>query len=117
MPGRATPAMPAVVVAARQQRVDERPLPVAGRRMDHEARGLVDDQQVIVLVHDRQGDRRVGLQMVRDLGRRDLEGHAAAELHAALQARGESVTLYHGRLSKAERHKANQDRFMAEPSA
>ncbi len=55
MPGRATPAMPAVVVAPREQRVDQRPLPVAGRGMDHEARGLVDDQQVIVLVHHATG--------------------------------------------------------------
>ena len=36
---------------------------------------------------------------------------ACTELHAALEARGESVTCYHGRLAKAERS-ANQDRFM-----
>ena len=36
---------------------------------------------------------------------------ACDELHAALEARGESVTRYHGRLPKAERN-ANQDRFM-----
>ena len=37
---------------------------------------------------------------------------ACSELHAALAARGESVTRYHGRLPKAERS-ANQDRFMS----
>jgi hypothetical protein len=66
------------VVAAREERIDERALPVAGRGVDHEAGGLVDDQQVLVLVDDRHGDGRVGLQMVRDLGRRNLEGHAGA---------------------------------------
>jgi hypothetical protein len=50
----------AVVVAARAERVDERPAPVAGRRVDHEAGRLVDDQQVLVLVDD----------VDRDLGRR-----------------------------------------------
>jgi ATP-dependent DNA helicase RecQ len=37
---------------------------------------------------------------------------ACTELHERLLAKGESVTLYHGRLSSADRH-ANQDRFMS----
>ncbi len=37
---------------------------------------------------------------------------ACTELHDRLQAAGESVTLYHGRLPAQERH-ANQDRFMS----
>jgi ATP-dependent DNA helicase RecQ len=36
---------------------------------------------------------------------------ACTELHEKLLAKGEAVTLYHGRLSAADRH-ANQDRFM-----
>ncbi len=36
---------------------------------------------------------------------------ACDELHERLQAAGESVTLYHGRLNAAQRH-ANQDAFM-----
>jgi ATP-dependent DNA helicase RecQ len=37
---------------------------------------------------------------------------ACTELHERLLAKAEDVTLYHGRLSAAERH-ANQDRFMS----
>ena len=37
---------------------------------------------------------------------------AAEEMHALLEAAGESVTLYHGKLAAAER-KANQDLFMS----
>lgn len=37
---------------------------------------------------------------------------ACTELHERLLAKAEAVTLYHGRLSAAERH-ANQDRFMS----
>jgi len=37
---------------------------------------------------------------------------ACTELHERLEAAGESVTLYHGRLPAAQRH-ANQDAFMA----
>ncbi len=81
MPGRATPAMPAVVVAAGEQRVDERALPVARGRVHDEARRLVDDEQVIVLVDDVDRDRRVGLQVVRDLGGRDLQRHRAPAQH------------------------------------
>ena len=67
----------AVVVAARQQGVDERAPPVPGRRVDDQAGRLVDDQQVVVLVDDLDLDRRVRLEVVRDLGRRDLERHRA----------------------------------------
>src|SRR4029453_14106627 len=37
-----------------QKRVDKRPFAISGGWMDHQAGGLVDDQQMIVLKHDRQ---------------------------------------------------------------
>ena len=55
-------------VVARQQRVDERALAVPGPRMDHDARGLVDDHDGVVLVHDGERHRRVRLRERR--GRR-----------------------------------------------
>ena len=81
IPGPRDAGDPAVVVAAGEQRVDQRALPVAGRRVDDEARRLVDDEQVVVLVHGVDRDRRVGLEVVRDLGRRHLERHRAAAQH------------------------------------
>lgn len=38
-----------------EERVDERAAPPAGTRVDDDAGGLVDDQQVLVLVGDREG--------------------------------------------------------------
>ena len=38
-----------------QQRVDQRPVEVARRRMDHQPGGLVDHDQVLVLEHDGEG--------------------------------------------------------------
>ena len=56
-PGRATPPMPDRLAAAMvEQRVDQRPVEIAGGRMDDQAGGLVDDQQMLVLEHDRQRD-------------------------------------------------------------
>ena len=43
---------PCRAVAVREQRVDERPVGVPGRRMDDEAGRLVDDQEVGILVDD-----------------------------------------------------------------
>ena len=55
MPGRATPPMPLSWPRAMvQQGVDQRVLLVAGRRMHHQPRRLVQHQQGIVLVQDVQ---------------------------------------------------------------
>src|SRR5207237_8795632 len=50
-----------------QERVHQRPAPVPWRRMRHETRRLVEDQQVSVLEQNLQGDRLAG-----DLERRWL---------------------------------------------
>ncbi len=42
--------------AARHQRVDQRVVPVTRRRVHHEAGRLVDDEQVLVLVDDGEGN-------------------------------------------------------------
>ena len=47
------------VSAAAEERVDQRARVVAGRRVDDEAGRLVDDEQVVVLVHDVDGDLRL----------------------------------------------------------
>ena len=57
MPGRATPPMPESDVAAMgDQGVDQRAVGIAGGRMHDEARRLVDDDEVLVLVDDLQRD-------------------------------------------------------------
>ena len=68
MPGRRTPAMPPYVSAraAAEQRVDERSVGVARRRMDDEPGRLVDDEQVLVLVDDGDVDLRLGDRLRRD---------------------------------------------------
>ena len=79
MPGRATPGDPAVLGAAgpREQRVDQRVAVVmAGRRVDDEPGRLVDDEQVVVLVDDRQRDVGLGLEVER----RPARGTSSAEL-------------------------------------
>ena len=70
--------------------------------------------QVVQCVNEAEKLDRV----VEALGRADGPGivytatvKACDQLHAALAARGESASRYHGRLSKAERAQ-NQDRFM-----
>ena len=73
IPGRGDPGDAAVVIAAGEQRVDQRPAPVAGRRVNDQPRRLVHDQDVVVLVDHLHRDRRIGLQVVRDLRRRHLE--------------------------------------------
>ena len=72
---------PAVLGPAgpRQQRVDQRvAVVVPGRRVDDEARRLVDDEQVVVLVDDRERDVR---------GRREVEGDRLRDVEADLRAR------------------------------
>ena len=66
MPGRATPPMPVELLAAMgDQRVDQRAVGIAGRRMDDKARRLLDDDEVLVLVNHSKRDvlalRRGGL--------------------------------------------------------
>jgi len=58
-------------------------------------------QEALRLVHEAQGTGIVYAATVK----------AAEEFHRLLEESGESVTLYHGKLSAAER-KANQDLFM-----
>ena len=74
MPGRWTPAIPRrrQVAAAAEQRVDQGPASWPGDGMDDQARRLVDDQQVVVLVHDVDGDLRLGDRLGRRR-RRDVE--------------------------------------------
>ena len=55
----------------REQRVDERAVLVAGRRMGHQAGGLVDDEHVGVLVDDLERDGLRLDDVVAD--RRDVE--------------------------------------------
>ena len=85
MPGRATPPIPLRRSAAMmQQGVDQRPVAIARGRMDDQARGLVDDQQMLVLVRRSaggypaaryapepgSGTARVNALVALDLGRR-----------------------------------------------
>ena len=64
-------AAPRRAVAVRQQRIDQGPAAVPGRRMDDQAGRLVEDQQVIVLVHDPKWDlgrrREVERDRLRDV--------------------------------------------------
>ena len=53
MPGRSSP-LPSARDAAAEQRIHQRPAPVAWRRMHDHAGGLVDDDEVLILVHDGQ---------------------------------------------------------------
>ena len=56
-----------------EQPVDERAVGVAGARMDDEARLLVDDDHVVVLVDDADLDRRVGLRHAAHRDRRRVD--------------------------------------------
>jgi hypothetical protein len=57
MPGRFSPPMPLEIVDVVEQRVDQRAARVPGGRMHHHARRLVDDDQIAVLVDDRERQR------------------------------------------------------------
>ena len=61
-----------------QQRVQQRSVPVAAARMDDEARRLVDDDQRLVLVHDRQRDRLRRVRTVARVRRRQHDHRFAA---------------------------------------
>ena len=88
MPGRALAADPPQAVAAvRDQRVDQRVVRIARRRMHHEPRRLVDDDHVLVLVNDVER-HRLGLRT----GRHDLRLKDPVAL-ARLTLREGSVTF------------------------
>jgi len=57
------------IPAMRQQSVDQRAVQIAGRRMHHQTRRLVDHQKIGILMHDGEGNR---LRLRRSgRGRRD----------------------------------------------
>ena len=60
-------------LAAAEQGVDERAVGVAGRRVDDEARRLVDDQQVVVLVDDVDTGSRAAAMRAPRRRRRHVE--------------------------------------------
>ena len=64
------------IAAMGQQRVDQRPVRIARRRMHHEARRLVHDDQVFVLEDDGERDRLGDGPGGRRLGDTHLEGLA-----------------------------------------
>jgi hypothetical protein len=66
-----------------QERVHQRAPPVPGPGMDHQPGRLVDDQERVVLVHDRQGDR---FGLAAGIGRRSLVDGDAALAHPQLEA-------------------------------
>ena len=69
MPGRRTPPIPARLGAAmREQRVDQGAVGVSRRRMDDEAGGLVDDDQMCILKADIERQRLRGGCWVLRLG-------------------------------------------------
>ena len=72
MPGRLTPPDPRKAGAAMgNERVDQRAVRVARRRMDDEAGGLVHDDQVVVFIGDRERDVLAAGCLVQR--RRDVE--------------------------------------------
>ena len=73
--------------AVLQQAVHERPARVAGRRVDDDARRLVDDEQVLVLPGDAQVDVLGHQLRLGALGRLELELLPAGD-PVALRARG-----------------------------
>ena len=63
-----------------QQRVDQSPVAVAGRRMDHQSGRLVDHQQMLVLEDDRQRDILRLVMGWRGIGHRQREAFVAFDL-------------------------------------
>src|SRR4029077_11646576 len=61
----------------RDERVDQRVVPVPGSRMDHEAGGLVDHSEVLVFPEHDERDRR-GPELPRRLAGREGDGQAIA---------------------------------------
>ena len=76
-----------------EQRVDERAARMPRRRVDDEARGLVDDDQVLVLEDDRERDvLGFGRRIER---RRHLEEDAHARLHLQAEVRCDRAVERH----------------------
>ena len=71
MPGRRSPPMPQAVAAMGDQRVDQRAVFIAGRRVHDQAWRLVEHQQVAILIEDRKRDclRLAGLPPPARAGR------------------------------------------------
>ena len=68
MPGRFSPPMPLRSLDVVQQRVDERAGRMPRRRMDDHSRRLVDDDEVAVLVEDRERQRLGQRRRIDGLG-------------------------------------------------
>ena len=83
----------AVRPGSRQQPVDQRAAPVSRRRVDDEPRGLVDDEDVGVLVRGDDLDRRVGLEVVGRHGFGDVEDHHGFARHDAIRAKPPSLAV------------------------
>jgi hypothetical protein len=97
--------VPELDVGVMQDRVDERPSRMPRCRMHHQARGLVDDDQMIVLEQDVERD--VFGQRVRNEGRSRFDTHADAGtrlvLGAACRASGRDAALFHPALHRRAR--------------
>ena len=96
MPGRMTPAMPPYEPPRPSERVHEGARGVPGRRVHHEARRLVHDEQIVVLVDD--GEVHGFRLDLRRPGRRNHESQPGPRLHDVvrperLSVRGEMAAL------------------------
>ena len=78
---------PGLGPAAPQQRVDQCPARVTGRRVDDEPGGFVDDEQVVVLVHGAQLDVRLG-EAFGGFDGRYLEAQACTRTHDRIGLHG-----------------------------
>jgi hypothetical protein len=92
MPGRVTPPSRSAIAAKMQQGVDQGPVTIARRRMDDQACGLVDDQQML-LVNNRQVD-------ILLLMRRNRVRHRQGEPFVALDFVAGSRTALPSRVSE-----------------
>ena len=80
IPGRATPPIPLSAAAAMvEQGIDHRPVAIARGGVDDQPGGLVDDQQMLVLVDD--AERDFLRLVVRRRGGGDGEGERLVALH------------------------------------
>ena len=117
MPGRSAPPMPLRPADVMQQRVDERAARVPGRRVHDHARRLVDDDEVVVFVEDRERQRfgraaspRAGagtstsiVESGRDDERRAWRGRADdADVPVVESAAGPATATAPGRCAREE---------------
>ena len=81
------------VTTMKHQRIDQRARRCAGGRVHHQAGRLVDHDQIVILVHDRQRDI-LGLQMtVLGLGHSHIDHRPFG--HARLGVRGDNAVHLH----------------------